>query len=105
MGRDNRIPKDFPLENVAAMKKTHSGIATAALEKEDSILICMWLDSNVVSVVSIAHGLQPMARKDDCQKAIAKSPGPSTSSDSRSSHVHIRYDRLDHFVEPISKCK
>lgn len=68
--RDNRIPKDCPLPNKAMMKKMVRGTAVAAIEKEDGILVCKWVDNNVVSVASTANGLQPTTRiKRFCRKS------------------------------------
>lgn len=57
--RENRIPKDCPLQSSKEMKKLNRGSYDHQLCSEN-IIIVKWVDNSVVSVASTCHSLQPI---------------------------------------------
>lgn len=59
--RENRIPKDCPLQNTKSLKKNARGSFYHQISKEDAVLVCKWVDNSVVCVASNCHGVNPIS--------------------------------------------
>ncbi|XP_030762656.1 piggyBac transposable element-derived protein 3-like [Sitophilus oryzae] len=58
--RENRVPKNCPLQPVKQIKKTVRGTYDYALTDDKKIVITRWMDNSVVTVASTVHGVQPV---------------------------------------------
>ncbi|XP_039297544.1 piggyBac transposable element-derived protein 3-like [Nilaparvata lugens] len=58
--RENRIPKDCPLEAKALLVKEKRGTYKFVKDTNLNILVCKWVDNSVVTVSSTCHGITPL---------------------------------------------
>ncbi|CAH1968148.1 unnamed protein product [Acanthoscelides obtectus] len=74
--RENRVPKDFPLEK-KSMTKANRGTLVAKIDKEDGIILMRWIDNAVVTVASTSYGMNPIQqvkRYSQTEKKIIQVP-------------------------------
>ena len=59
--RDNRIPKNCPVQNKKVMQKKPRGTYDSAIERNTGISLVRWSDNNIVTVASTNHGVAPLS--------------------------------------------
>lgn len=62
--RENRVPKNCPIESVKAMKKANRGTYDYSLDKKNCLIITRWKDNSVVTAASNIHGIFPITMAD-----------------------------------------
>lgn len=81
--RVNRMDKKCPLSNLEIFKKKDRGAMEFAKDVINDIIIVRWLDNNVVTVASSAHGIYPFSkvrRYSQKEKRIISVPQPHAIS-------------------------
>lgn len=59
--RENRVPRDCPIQNVKALKKEKRGEFDYAFCENRSVVVCRWMDNSVVTVASTVHPVFPLS--------------------------------------------
>ncbi|XP_060879200.1 piggyBac transposable element-derived protein 3-like [Metopolophium dirhodum] len=59
--RENRIPKDCPLQNKKLFTKKERGYFETAMDKNDGLLYVRWMDNAVVTMISTSCGTKEMS--------------------------------------------
>lgn len=59
--RENRLPKNCPITDVKAMKKSNRGHFDYAATRDRTIIVARWMDNSVVTVASTVHAVFPLS--------------------------------------------
>jgi len=59
--RENRIPKDCPLQNKKLFGKKERGYFETAMDKNDGLLYVRWMDNAVVTMISTSCGTKEIS--------------------------------------------
>ena len=70
--RENRIDKSCPLSNSKSFKKNPRGTIEFVRIIEENIIMVRWLDNNVVTIASNAHGSHPTKKTPRYSRAAHK---------------------------------
>lgn len=77
--RENRIPKNCPLEKKSTLKTQTRGSSKAIIDRQNGVIVIKWIDNNVVNVASTTYGVQPQSvvrRFSQKEKKILQVPRP-----------------------------
>lgn len=58
--RENRIPKNCPLQSKGSFSKKDRGYYETVIERNDGLLYCRWMDNAVVTMISSSCGSHPV---------------------------------------------
>lgn len=79
--RENRLPKDIPLQGSKSMLKTaQRGDSCFTQSEEQKIIVVRWKDNSVVTAMSTVHGVSPAAnvsRYSATEKKVVQVPRPA----------------------------